>query len=115
MHFVPSGGSVRNKDARGFVVGDGADYAFAYTIILSAGRSTRMIVRIYTGHDGQTHFEDLPLPTEENHKLSAAIEQRRRFPGITDNAKARAHARIIAGWKPLPSPRPSVIRLRPRG
>ena len=48
-------------------------------------------------------------------ELSAAIELRRRFPGITDNAKARAHARIIAGWKPLPSPRPSVIRLRPRG
>ncbi len=23
-----------------------------------------MIVRIYTGHDGQTHFEDLPLPAE---------------------------------------------------
>ena len=26
-----------------------------------------MIVRIYTGHDGQTHFEDLPLPVEESH------------------------------------------------
>ena len=23
-----------------------------------------MIVRIYTGPDGQTHFEDLPLPAE---------------------------------------------------
>src|SRR6201982_297494 len=26
-----------------------------------------MIVRIYTGHNGQTHFEDLPLPAEESH------------------------------------------------
>jgi hypothetical protein len=40
-------------------------------------------------------------------ELSAAIELRRRFPGITENAKARAHARSIAGWTPLPVlPRP---------
>ena len=37
---------------------------------LSVGRSTRMIVRIYTGHDGQTHFEDLPLPAEESHNVA---------------------------------------------
>ncbi len=37
---------------------------------LSVGRSTRMIVRIYTGHDGQTHFEELPLPAEENHNVA---------------------------------------------
>jgi hypothetical protein len=29
-----------------------------------------MIVRIYTGHDGQTHFEDLPLPAEENYNVA---------------------------------------------
>ena len=29
-----------------------------------------MIVRIYTGHDGQTHFEDLPLPAEQNHNVA---------------------------------------------
>jgi hypothetical protein len=47
-------------------------------------------------------------------ELSAAIELRRRFPGITDNAKARACARTIAGWTSLPAqPRP-VTRLRPR-
>jgi hypothetical protein len=51
----------------------------------------------------------------EEGELSAAIELRRRFPGITDNAKARAHVRTIAGWKPLPSPPCSVIRPRPRG
>jgi hypothetical protein len=38
---------------------------------------------------------------------------RRRFPGVTDNAKARACARTIAGWVPRPEqPRP-VTRLRP--
>jgi hypothetical protein len=36
-------------------------------------------------------------------ELSAAIELRRRFPGITDNAKVRAHVRTTAGWKPLAS------------
>ena len=29
-----------------------------------------MIGRIYTGHDGQTHFEDLPLPAEESHNVA---------------------------------------------
>jgi hypothetical protein len=44
-------------------------------------------------------------------ELSAAIEFRRRFPGVTDNAKARACARSIAGWTPLPAqPRPVVTR-----
>jgi hypothetical protein len=51
---------------------------------------------------------------EKEGELSAAIELRRRFPGVTDNAKARACARSIAGWTPLPvQPRP-VTRLRPR-
>ena len=30
-----------------------------------------------------------------------AVELRRLFPGITDNAQARDWARTIAGWKPL--------------
>jgi hypothetical protein len=47
-------------------------------------------------------------------ELSAAIEMRRRFPGITDNAKARTSVRTIAGWKPPPAPPCSAIRLRPR-
>jgi hypothetical protein len=38
----------------------------------------------------------------ESGELSAAIELRRLFPGITDNEKARACARTIAGWQPLP-------------
>ena len=37
-------------------------------------------------------------------ELSAAVELRRLFPGVTDNAQARECARIIAGWKPMPAP-----------
>jgi hypothetical protein len=51
---------------------------------------------------------------EKEGELSAAIELRRRFLGITDNAKARAMARTIAGRQPLP-PAPEkreVINLR---
>jgi hypothetical protein len=40
-------------------------------------------------------------------ELSAAVELRRLFPGITDNVQTRECARIIAGWKP--------IRRLPRG
>jgi hypothetical protein len=40
---------------------------------------------------------------EQEGELSAAIEVRRLFPGITDNGKARECARTIAGWKPLPA------------
>jgi hypothetical protein len=50
---------------------------------------------------------------EREGELAAAAELRRRFPGFTDNAKAREWVRTIAGWKPLPvTPRP-VTRLRP--
>src|SRR4051794_40243000 len=47
-------------------------------------------------------------------ELSAAIELRRRFAGITDNAKAREFVRTIAGWTPLPAAPASVTPLRPR-
>ena len=39
----------------------------------------------------------------EEGELSAVIELRQRFPGITDHAQARACARTIAGWQPLPA------------
>jgi hypothetical protein len=51
---------------------------------------------------------------EKEGELSAAIELRRRFPGIADNARARECARSIAGWQPLPPPPAKVVRLRPR-
>ena len=52
----------------------------------------------------------------EEGELTAAIQLRRMFPGVTDNVQARLHARTIAGWKPAPS-RPAsgvVLQLRPR-
>jgi hypothetical protein len=51
---------------------------------------------------------------DEEGELSAAIELRRRFPGVVDNAKARTCVRTIAGWMPLPAPPSPVTRLHPR-
>ena len=51
---------------------------------------------------------------DQDGELSAAIELRRRFPGISDNAKARECARSIAGWTPLSSLPAKVVRLRPQ-
>jgi hypothetical protein len=51
---------------------------------------------------------------EQEGELSAAIEVRRRFPGIVDNEKARQCARTIAGWTPRPIPPATVTPLRPR-
>jgi hypothetical protein len=47
-------------------------------------------------------------------ELSAAIELRRLFPGITDNTRARECVRSIAGWRPLSLLPAKVVRLRPR-
>ena len=51
---------------------------------------------------------------EQRGELSAAVELRRLFPAVTDTAQARACARTIAGWKPLPVPLRPVPRGRPR-
>jgi hypothetical protein len=51
---------------------------------------------------------------EHEGELSAAIEVRRLFPGITDNAKARECARTIAGRKPLPAAACQITPLRLR-
>jgi hypothetical protein len=39
---------------------------------------------------------------EQGGEFAAAVELRRLFPGVTDNAEARECARTIAAWKPLP-------------
>jgi hypothetical protein len=53
---------------------------------------------------------------DQGGELSGGVELRRRFPGITDNAKAQACARTIAGWQPVTVPAaPTVTRLRARG
>jgi hypothetical protein len=50
---------------------------------------------------------------EQRGELSAAVELRRLFPAITDTVQARACARTIAGWKPLPVPLHSEKRRDP--
>jgi hypothetical protein len=50
---------------------------------------------------------------EQGGELSAAVELRRLFPGITDNAKAWACARTIIGWTQRPDPAPKAPQ-RPR-
>ena len=47
---------------------------------------------------------------EEHGELSAMIELRRHFPGITDNTRVRECARIIAGWTP-PSVQPAPVTM----
>jgi hypothetical protein len=50
---------------------------------------------------------------QQRGEFAAAVELRRRFPGITDNAQARECARSIASWKPWPLKRlPKRPRLR---
>ena len=51
---------------------------------------------------------------QQRGEFAAAVELRRLFPGVTDNAQARECARTIAGWRPLrPVKRmPKVPRLR---
>ena len=51
---------------------------------------------------------------EQQGELSAAIELRRLFPGITNNVQARECARVIACWQPLPPPPPKRLRQRRR-
>ena len=49
----------------------------------------------------------------EEGELSAVIELRQRFPGITDHAQARACVRTIANWQPPPAAPCPVVPLRP--
>jgi hypothetical protein len=83
-----------------------------------------MIIDALVGHGAHRHAIGMFVVTEadaaairavfnQEGELSAAIEVRRLFPGITDNAEAWAHVRTIAGWKPPPSRPSTVTRLRP--
>jgi len=52
---------------------------------------------------------------DQGGELSAAVELQRRFPGISDNEKAREFAVTIAGWQShaLP-PKPAKTRKQRR-
>jgi hypothetical protein len=47
-------------------------------------------------------------------EMLAAVELRRLFPGVSDNAWAQDCARTIAGWKPLAPPPGKPRTCRPR-
>jgi hypothetical protein len=49
-------------------------------------------------------------PSSREGELSAAVELRRLFPGVTDMVEARECARTIAGWEPLIE-KPGLVRL----
>jgi hypothetical protein len=51
---------------------------------------------------------------EKGGEFAAAVELRRRFPGMTDTVKARECARLIVGWNLLPPHPPTRLRRRPR-
>ena len=89
----------------------------------SAERKTIMVGEL-AAFDAHTHPARMFVVTEaeaaairaiyeQSGEVSAAAELRRLFPAVTDTAQARACARTIAGWKPLPVP-PPVARARPR-
>ncbi len=68
----------------------------AFIALLEDARSARSIAANEAANPA--------APMSKEGDLSAAIEVRRLFPGITDHAEALSCARTIAGWKPLPAP-----------
>jgi hypothetical protein len=50
----------------------------------------------------ETTAEAIRQVFEKSGELSAVVELRRHFPGITNNETARICVRVIADWKPLP-------------
>ena len=49
---------------------------------------------------------------DQGGEFAAAVELRRRFPGIADNAQARECSRTIAVWRPLALPPRPPMRSR---
>ena len=48
-------------------------------------------------------------------EFAAAVELRRLFPSVDDNAQARECVRMIAGWKPIKPRDERIMPLRPVG
>jgi hypothetical protein len=56
--------------------------------------------------------EAICLAYDTGGELSAVVELRRHFPGITDNENARLCVRTIASWTPRPTLPPARGRRR---
>ena len=71
---------------------------------------------------GTSHHEGVKIRREKGvgigsvfcQMFAAAVELRRLFPGITDNAQARECARTIAGWQPLSALPLRRVKLHPK-
>jgi hypothetical protein len=68
---------------------------------LAAGQPARHLLGMYVVTEADATA--IREAYETGGELSAAVELRRRFPGIIDNAAAREPARRIAAWTPLPA------------
>jgi hypothetical protein len=73
------------------------------------------LTRVLVVHDPPSHPAGMFVVTEaeaaairavfeQRGELATAVELRRLFPGVLDNAEARECARAIAGWGALPVP-----------
>lgn len=51
--------------------------------------------------------EAICLAFEEHGELAAAVELRRRFPGIGDVTMACQIVRLVVGWRPIAQPDPA--------
>jgi len=60
----------------------------------------------------ESEAEMIRTAFDQGGELSAAVELRRLFPGITDNDHARRCAMAIAGWAPPPAMPPPGRRPR---
>ncbi len=132
IRFLPSNGSAKDSAwIRSSVV---AGRRLGVSLISQTVATAREQVQNISGcvlclrlvhSDGRSHHPRMFMVSEadatairevfeRDGELSAAIELRRRFPGIVDNARARDCARTIAGWTPLPAPDATVTRLGTR-
>ena len=80
----------------------------AYRSACCALATKPMLIGMFTITDAEATA--IRAAYQERGELAAAVELRRYFPGIFDNARARECARIIAGWKPLPKVLPLSVR-----
>lgn len=80
------------------------------SVLWLAGRSSPTHVGAMFSVD-ETTARTIRQVFEDKGELSAVVELRRHFPGITDNENARRCVRAIASWTPLP-PQPEQTSRR---